>query len=433
MPTEGKPASGPGATPPSGPQATSPDLEDTDHGWSEPPSATPDTTPDLAKPPGFPPPPPLPAARVAELESSVAPNPPKPAEPAPPPRAGSSPQLGSSPRVGSSPQLGSSPRAGSSPQLGSSPRAAASPPTAELPVPGVPGKELGSAPVASKQPVAPAPPPLPPANPALATTEPHTVITAAAPGAALAVTEPQRAAMPVPTATAPVAPVPPAFPVAPELPPPLPMSSVKPMAERPVLVSPVAKVAPTPSEAALHPPSFLSGLRVKPSAAWLVLGLLVVLIAFGGGLLTGRSLAPEKEQPSAATKPEKEKGAAARPTPAAEQKPAAEPAAAAAAPAAKAPEGGGGPRRPFNAKAARLAVDRAAARAKSCKDARDPAGSVSATVTFAPSGKVSEVAITTPRYANTKTGTCVASRLREARVPEFSGNPVTVKKSLLVK
>lgn len=454
MPTEGKPPSGAGGQPSSGPQATSPDLEDTDHGWSEPPPPTPDTTPDGARPPGFPPPPPLPATRVAELHATEKPSLRNPlAPPAAAPAA-----AGSSPRAGSSPQLGSSPRAGSSPRIVTSP-------SVELPVPTVPAKEPSSPTASLEPPVAPAPPaaiaspsagapPAPPplpvslpaANPALAATAPHAALAPVAsqpvlpvPNPALAATEPSRAAMPVPGAApvegAPAFPVPPAFPVAPALPPPVPMSSVSPMAERPLLVSPVAKPASaTPSDAALASPGFFAKLGAsRPSGAWLLIGLLVVLLAFGGGLLTGRSLAPvTKNAAVEEATPEKKTPAAKTPS-ASEPKPAAETPAPAAEPAAKPTEGGGGAKHPFNRKAAAAAVDRAALRARSCRDSRDPAGSVSATVTFAPSGRVSDVSVTTPRYANTKTGRCIVTRLSEARVPDFSGAPVTVKKSLVVK
>jgi hypothetical protein len=75
------------------------------------------------------------------------------------------------------------------------------------------------------------------------------------------------------------------------------MSSAK-IGESPFLVSPVAKgpaTATTPSEAALHPPGLVSRLRAsRPSGAWLIIGMLSVLLAFAGGLLAGRSLAPAK-------------------------------------------------------------------------------------------------------------------------------------------
>jgi hypothetical protein len=222
------------------------------------------------------------------------------------------------------------------------------------------------------------------------------------------------------------------------MPPPIPMSSVSPSLDRPLLVSPVSArvvgAGATPSEAALKPPGFVARLRAsRPSVAWLLIGGLVVLVAFGGGLLTGRLLAPAQAARVTDAEPEKRGKKGATDPPPAEPLPAAAPAPPTPAPASKPGEGGGGTKRAFNSKAAKTAVDRAAARTKSCRNSRDPAGSVSATVTFAPSGKVSDVTITTPGYAGTKTGACIESLLRQARVPEFSGNPVTVKKSLVIR
>jgi hypothetical protein len=54
-------------------------------------------------------------------------------------------------------------------------------------------------------------------------------------------------------------------------------------------------------------------------------------------------------------------------------------------------------------------------------------------VTFAPAGRVSNAAVTTTGYTGTRTGNCIVSRLRELRIPEFSGAPVTVKRSVSVR
>jgi hypothetical protein len=87
----------------------------------------------------------------------------------------------------------------------------------------------------------------------------------------------------------------------------------------------------------------------------------------------------------------------------------------------------------FNAQAAKLAIDRIVPRLKACKQAGEPPGSATVTVTFAPSGRVSSSQVTTTRYAGTRTGNCIAQRLREARIPEFTGAPVTVKRSVAVR
>jgi len=98
-------------------------------------------------------------------------------------------------------------------------------------------------------------------------------------------------------------------------------------------------------------------------------------------------------------------------------------------PATPTKSGSGG----FNAQAAKLAIDRIVPRLKACKQAGEPPGSATVTVTFAPSGRVSSAQVTTTRYAGTRTGNCIAQRLREARIPEFTGAPVTVKRSVAVR
>jgi hypothetical protein len=212
------------------------------------------------------------------------------------------------------------------------------------------------------------------------------------------------------------------------------MSVLTPSAEKPFFVPPVAARSvvggPEPLGGAPKPPGLLGRLRAsQPSGAWLLIGLFATLLAFGGGLLTGRALAPTKDASVVDVQPEKREGK--RATSADEPKPARQP--AAPTPAAGKPAEGGGTKQAFSSKAAKTAVNRAAVRTKGCRNSRDPAGSVSTAVTFAPSGKVSAVTITTPRYVGTKTGACIESRLREARVPEFSGRPMTVKKSVTVR
>ena len=87
----------------------------------------------------------------------------------------------------------------------------------------------------------------------------------------------------------------------------------------------------------------------------------------------------------------------------------------------------------FNAQAAKLAIDRIVPRLKACKQAGEPPGSATVTVTFAPTGRVSSAQVTTTRYAGTRTGNCIVQRLREARIPECTGPPVTVKRSVAVR
>jgi hypothetical protein len=53
-------------------------------------------------------------------------------------------------------------------------------------------------------------------------------------------------------------------------------------------------------------------------------------------------------------------------------------------------------------------------------------------VTFAPSGRVTSATVMGPPFAGTAVGGCVAGAFRRAKVPAFSGNPVTVSKSFAI-
>ena len=50
-------------------------------------------------------------------------------------------------------------------------------------------------------------------------------------------------------------------------------------------------------------------------------------------------------------------------------------------------------------------------------------------VTFAPSGNVTSAQVEGPPFAGTPVGGCIASAFRSAKVPPFSGPPVSVSKS----
>jgi hypothetical protein len=69
--------------------------------------------------------------------------------------------------------------------------------------------------------------------------------------------------------------------------------------------------------------------------------------------------------------------------------------------------------------------------AATCKKAGGPTGSGKATVTFAPSGRVTTATVG-GSFAGTPTGGCVASVFRKAHVPSFSGSAVTVSKSFTI-
>lgn len=107
--------------------------------------------------------------------------------------------------------------------------------------------------------------------------------------------------------------------------------------------------------------------------------------------------------------------------------------------AAAAPGGGTPPATPppstgpeFNKAAASAALNGAAGAASGCKAPGDPAGVVRVSVTFAPSGRATRSVVNGPPYGGTTTGSCVAAAFRSLSVPPFSGDPVTVSKSVSV-
>lgn len=88
--------------------------------------------------------------------------------------------------------------------------------------------------------------------------------------------------------------------------------------------------------------------------------------------------------------------------------------------------------RGFDAAEAASALSSAAARASSCRQASDPSGTAVVTITFAPSGRVTTATLSGPPFTGTSTGSCIASTMRTARVSAFSGQLVTVKKTVEV-
>ena len=94
-----------------------------------------------------------------------------------------------------------------------------------------------------------------------------------------------------------------------------------------------------------------------------------------------------------------------------------------AAPAADAP--------PFSKASAISALSAAASSAGTCKKPGGPTGSGKATITFAPSGRVTTATVS-GSFAGTPVGGCVASVFRRAHVPAFSGSAVTVSKSFSI-
>jgi predicted Zn finger-like uncharacterized protein len=84
----------------------------------------------------------------------------------------------------------------------------------------------------------------------------------------------------------------------------------------------------------------------------------------------------------------------------------------------------------FNKAAARQALDEASQRAASCRTIDSPAGAARIAVTFAPSGNVTDAVIDSGPFVGTPAGACVASKFRSVHVPAFTGDPITVKKTI---
>ncbi|MDI3286226.1 hypothetical protein [Polyangium sp. 15x6] len=98
--------------------------------------------------------------------------------------------------------------------------------------------------------------------------------------------------------------------------------------------------------------------------------------------------------------------------------------------APEAPSGGGNE---FNRGAASSALGAAAGRAAGCRAPTDPSGTARVSVTFAPSGRATKAQVNGPPFAGTPTGGCIAAAFRSASVPPFSGDPVTVSKSVTIR
>jgi len=87
----------------------------------------------------------------------------------------------------------------------------------------------------------------------------------------------------------------------------------------------------------------------------------------------------------------------------------------------------------FDRDAARNALTSAASQASACRKEGDPSGTANLTITFAPSGRVTSAQIQGPPFSGTATGGCIASTMRRASVPAFSGDYVTVSKTIVVQ
>jgi hypothetical protein len=91
------------------------------------------------------------------------------------------------------------------------------------------------------------------------------------------------------------------------------------------------------------------------------------------------------------------------------------------------------PAGPFDREAASVALGRAASEASSCRNDGDPSGMAAVTITYSPSGRVTTATVAGPPFSGTPTGGCIAATFRKAAIPPFSGELVTVKKTVTIQ
>jgi hypothetical protein len=89
-------------------------------------------------------------------------------------------------------------------------------------------------------------------------------------------------------------------------------------------------------------------------------------------------------------------------------------------------------RGPFDPKSAGAALSKAASRAGVCVPPGDAGGEAVVTITLDPSGVTSNAAVYGARFAGTQAGECIAGLLRDVKVRPFTGEAVTVKKTIQV-
>lgn len=92
-----------------------------------------------------------------------------------------------------------------------------------------------------------------------------------------------------------------------------------------------------------------------------------------------------------------------------------------------------GPGGPFDTAAASAALERAAGRASACRKPGDPSGVARVSVTFANSGRATRAIVNGPPFAGTATGGCIAGAMQGARIPQFTGERVTVTKKVVIQ
>ncbi len=186
-----------------------------------------------------------------------------------------------------------------------------------------------------------------------------------------------------------------------------------PSAEMPAATSSAPSAEATAASAAAE-----ASASAAPSTEASTAGAAATAAAAGGAPVAAAAV----NKPAGEKKPEAAATAATPATPAA-------PATTAAPAPAPAPAADGAA---FDKNAAVAALGAAAANAGSCKKPDGPTGSGKVSVTFAPSGRATATSVA-GELAGTEVGGCVARLFRSAKVPPFSGDPVTVSKSFSVQ
>jgi hypothetical protein len=87
------------------------------------------------------------------------------------------------------------------------------------------------------------------------------------------------------------------------------------------------------------------------------------------------------------------------------------------------------PAPPFNRKAAEKALSAAAASTSACRDGRQQ-GTGRVMITFAPSGRATSAMVAGGELGRSAVGLCIADRMQSAHVPPFSGEDVTLSKTI---
>ncbi len=87
----------------------------------------------------------------------------------------------------------------------------------------------------------------------------------------------------------------------------------------------------------------------------------------------------------------------------------------------------------FDPVAAAAAIERSSENAQACPGTDAGPRAVRVVVTFASSGRATQVVVADGFYMGTPTGGCIARALRAATVPPFEGDPVSVTKTVSVR